>query len=299
MYILLLAAMLFWGFSFVWYKMAYQHFLPLTVVFFRLFLSSVFLFLLASTMRKLQHVSRKDLPLLFLIALFEPFLYFIGESLGMQYVSSTLASIIIATIPLFTPVAAYFFFKERISVLNIAGIIVSLAGVLIVVDANTSSGSSSLAGILLIFLAVFSAVGYSLMVKRLTERFNPFTIVAWQNGMGAILFLPLFLLFEFPRLDVSSITWKNMLPVIYLTFFASVLAFIFFVNAVASIGASKANIFTNAIPVFTALFSWLLLGEQLSLMKLTGMFIVMAGIFMSQLSRGRISRFLMVFRSQE
>jgi drug/metabolite transporter (DMT)-like permease len=123
--------------------------------------------------------------------------------------------------------------------------------------------------------------------------------VAWQNGMGAILFLPLFLLFEFPRLDVSSITWKNMLPVIYLTFFASVLAFIFFVNAVASIGASKANIFTNAIPVFTALFSWLLLGEQLSLMKLTGMFIVMAGIFMSQLSRGRISRFLMVFLSQE
>jgi len=299
MYILLLAAMLFWGFSFVWYKMAYQHFLPLTVVFFRLFLSSTFLFLLAATMRKLQHVSQKDLPLLFLIALFEPFLYFIGESLGMQYVSSTLASIIIATIPLFTPVAAYFFFKERISVLNIAGIIVSLAGVLIVVDANTSSGNSSLPGILLIFLAVFSAVGYSLMVKRLTERFNPFTIVAWQNGMGAILFLPLFLLFEFPRLDVSSITWKNMLPVIYLTFFASVLAFIFFVNAVASIGASKANIFTNAIPVFTALFSWLLLGEQLSLMKLTGMFIVMAGIFMSQLSHGRISRFLMVFRSQE
>ena len=296
MYILLSAAMLFWGFSFVWYKMAYQYFLPLTVVFFRLSFSSAFLFLLALTMRKLQHVSRKDLPLLFLVALFEPFLYFIGESFGMQYVSSTLASIIIATIPLFTPVAAYYFFKEKISVLNIAGIIISLAGVLIVVNANTSQGSSSLRGILLIFLAVFSAVGYSLLVKRLTERF---TIVAWQNGFGAILFLPLFLLFEFPGLDYNAITWKNMLPVVYLTFFASVLAFIFFVNAVASIGASKANIFTNAIPVFTALFSWLLLGEQLSAMKLTGMFIVIAGIVMSQMSRSRITRFLMVFRSQE
>lgn len=299
MYVLLLAAMLFWGFSFVWYKMAYQHFLPLTVVFFRLSLSSAFLFLLAVTMRKLQHVSRKDLPLFFLVALFEPFLYFIGESFGMQYVSSTLASIIIATIPVFTPVAAYYFFKEKISVLNIAGIIISLAGVLIVVNANSSHGTSSLLGVVLIFMAVFSAVGYSLLVKRLTERFNPFTIVAWQNGIGALLFLPLFLVFEFPALDFGAITWKNMLPVVYLTFFASVLAFIFFVNAVSSIGASKANIFTNAIPVFTALFSWLLLGEQLSAMKLTGMFIVMAGIVMSQMSRSRITRFLMVFRSQE
>lgn len=299
MYVLLVAAMLFWGFSFVWYKMAYQHFLPLTVVFFRLSLSSAFLFLLAATMKKLQHVSRKDLPLLFLVALFEPFLYFIGESFGMQRVSSTLASIIIATIPLFTPVAAYYFFKERISILNIFGIIVSLAGVLIVVKANTSHGSSSLLGVLLIFLAVFSAVGYSLLVKQLTERFNPFTIVAWQNGVGAILFFPLFWFFEFPRLEMDAITWKNMLPVVYLTFFASVLAFIFFVNAVATIGASKANIFTNAIPVFTALFSWLLLGEQLSAVKLTGMFIVIAGIVLSQISRSRISRFLMVFRSQE
>jgi len=299
MYVLLVAAMLFWGFSFVWYKMAYQHFLPLTVVFFRLSLSSAFLFLLAATMKKLQHISRKDLPLLFLVALFEPFLYFIGESFGMQRVSSTLASIIIATIPLFTPVAAYYFFKERISVLNIIGIIVSLAGVLIVVKANTSHGSSSLLGVLLIFLAVFSAVGYSLLVKQLTERFNPFTIVAWQNGVGAILFFPLFWFFEFPRLEIDAITWKKMLPVVYLSFFASVLAFIFFVNAVATIGASKANIFTNAIPVFTALFSWLLLGEQLSAVKLTGMFIVIAGIVLSQISRSRISRFLMVFRSQE
>jgi drug/metabolite transporter (DMT)-like permease len=179
------------------------------------------------------------------------------------------------------------------------GIIISLAGVLIVVNANSNPGNSSFRGVLLIFLAVFSAVGYSLLVKKLTERFNPFTIVAWQNGMGAVLFLPLFLLFEFPQLQFSSITWKALLPVIYLTFFASVLAFIFFVNAVAAIGASKANIFTNAIPVFTALFSWLLLGEQLGAIKLAGMLIVMAGIIMSQMSRTKISRLFLGFRSQE
>jgi len=299
MYSLLMASMAFWGCSFVWYKMAYLWFKPITVVFFRLTVSSSLLFLFARMAGKLQKVHKHDLPLFILVAFFEPFLYFLGESFGMQLVSSTLASILIATIPLFTPVAAFFLYKEKLSLLNISGIIISLAGVILVVCSNHLNWKSSATGILLISLAVFSAVGYSMAVKKVTERFNPFTIVAWQNGIGALFFLPLFLLHDLPKIDFAILQWHSFVPLLYLTFFASILAFVFFVYGVSKIGVTKANIFTNAVPVFTAIFAWLTLKEELGLVKIAGMAIVLSGIIMSQMSNSRLKKLWLMHRSQE
>jgi drug/metabolite transporter (DMT)-like permease len=74
------------------------------------------------------------------------------------------------------------------------------------------------------------------------------------------------------------------LPVAELSLFASCVAFILFAYSVSQMGITKANVFTNSIPVFTALFSFFILGERLTLQNITGMLIVIAGIIMSQLS---------------
>jgi drug/metabolite transporter (DMT)-like permease len=74
------------------------------------------------------------------------------------------------------------------------------------------------------------------------------------------------------------------LPVAELAFFASCGAFILFAYSVGKMGITKANVFTNSIPLFTALFSFLLLGEKLSFQNITGMLIVISGIVMSQIN---------------
>ena len=132
-YFLLVVAMIFWSFSFIWYKEVYLNFSPLTVVFLRLIISSSLLFLFTASIKKLQKIKRKDIKLFLLAAFFEPFIYFLGEAFGMKLISSTLAAIIVATIPLFTPIAAAYFYSERLSKINLSGLILSVAGVCMVV----------------------------------------------------------------------------------------------------------------------------------------------------------------------
>ena len=73
-------------------------------------------------------------------------------------------------------------------------------------------------------------------------------------------------------------------PIIELAVFASCGAFILFAYSVRNMGITKANVFSNCIPVFTALFSFILLGDKLTFQNMVGMAIVIAGLFMSQMN---------------
>jgi drug/metabolite transporter (DMT)-like permease len=73
-------------------------------------------------------------------------------------------------------------------------------------------------------------------------------------------------------------------PIIELSIFASCGAFILFAYSVKNMGITKANVFSNCIPVFTAFFSFILMGDRLTVQNITGMAIVIAGLFMSQMN---------------
>jgi drug/metabolite transporter (DMT)-like permease len=73
-------------------------------------------------------------------------------------------------------------------------------------------------------------------------------------------------------------------PILQLAVFASCGAFILFAYSVKNMGITRANVFSNSIPVFTAVFSFMILGEKLTAQNITGMAIVIAGLFMSQIN---------------
>ena len=115
-----------------------------------------------------------------LLAFFEPFIYFIGESYGLKITgSATLSAVIIATIPIFTMIMGRLLFNESLSRLNVAGIIAAVLGIVLFVWNGTIS-SENYYGILFLFLAVAGAVGYSSICKRLTSTYNAITITTWQ-----------------------------------------------------------------------------------------------------------------------
>ena len=281
-YISLILSMLFWGYTFVAFKFALESFKPISIIFFRLIISVIFLFTTAHLTGKLQKIKRSDYRYFFILAFFEPFLYFLGESFGLTYVSSTIGSVIIAIIPLIVPIAAYFMYREKLTILNWIGLIVSFAGVIVVVFSSEAEIIARLKGVVLLFLAVLSAVGYSLTVKGLSHKYNGFTITAYQNALGIILFLPLFLWNDASAILTvrpSVMSWTSLL---YLAIFGSSLTFVLFTFAIREIGVSRANIFSNLIPVFTAVFSYFLLKEAMPGLKVTGIFIVLTGVFLSQ-----------------
>lgn len=284
-------SMICWAFSFVWYKLALEYMQPLTLVLFRLMISSVFLFPFAFMLGKLQKIKRSDYRIFLLLAFFEPLLYFLGEVNGVQRVSSTLAAVIISTIPLFSPFVAWLFSGDRISPLNFAGIVISVAGVALVVDHPGFSWSGSITGILLLLLAVASALGYSVVIARISKRYNSITITAVQNLIGVVYFLPLFFQFEYADFHQVNFTPDLIRPLVYLSVFASSLAFVTFVYGVQKLGITRSNIFVNLIPVFTAVFAWFILKDPLYLSNMLGILIVVAGLFLSQSGGSWLGRF--------
>jgi len=233
---------------------------------------------------KLEKVKKEHYKLFFLSALFNPFLYFIGENFGLKYSSATISAVIIATIPVFSPIAAFFFLKERLSMLNVAGLFLSFVGVLAMLVNKDLSLNAAPVGMICLGFAVIAAIVYSLLLKRLAFHYSAFTVIAVQNLIGAILFLPLFLIFDFSKLSgiVYNYSWVSAL--IMLSVFASSLAFVFFAIGTREIGVSKTSIFTNLIPVITATGSFFLLNESFSLQKIIGIVIVIGGLFISQLN---------------
>ena len=282
-YLLLILAMVFWSFSFIWYKVVYLNFSPITLVFLRLLISSLLLFLFSAVMRKLVKVKTADIKIFLLAALFEPFIYFLGESFGMKLVSSTIAAIIVATIPLFTPLAASYFFREKLTGLNFTGLFISITGVAFVVFERGFTQTASVKGILLMLVAVTGAIGYSVCVKKLTDRYNAFTIVAWQNLIGLIYFAPLFFFFDKGYLHLLDKPLDTFYPVFKMAVCASTVAFLLFTMGIGKIGVTRANMFTNIIPVCTSILSFFMLGERFTWYKVAGIVMVIMGLFLSQI----------------
>ncbi len=279
--------MIFWAFSFIWFKMANEDFRPITIVFLRLIFAVILLTSYLTYTKKFVKIRKGDYRLFIMLAVFEPFVYFLGESYGLTYVSATVCSVLISTIPVFATLGAWLLFREKLKLINYLGIIISFLGVVIFILNKDGSISYNLKGMALIFLAVFSAVGYNLTLSRLVDHYSPIYIVNVQNVIGAILFLPIFLTMELKPFTEIQLTFKMFLPVITLAVFASCTAFILFAFSVRNLGLLKANVFTNSIPLFTAFFSFVLLGDKLTVRNLIGMFVVVAGLYMSQM-RGRI-----------
>lgn len=171
-------AMVFWSFSFIWFKIAYIAYQPITVVIFRLVISSGLIFIIAALLKRLQKPTKKDFLLIVLMSFFEPFIYFLGESYGLMYVSSTVAAVIVATIPLFTPIVAIYFYKEKISGMNFLGMFISFIGVALVVLNNDFRFAASPLGVGLEFGAVFAAIGYSIILKKIAGSITKNTSVS-------------------------------------------------------------------------------------------------------------------------
>ncbi|HYW97027.1 MAG TPA: DMT family transporter [Bacteroidales bacterium] len=289
-YLSLVLTMLFWGLTFVFYKFAFESFRPITVIFLRLIISVPFIVLSARLLKKMEKVERSDLLYVLMLSAFEPFLYFMGESYGLTFVSSTMAAVIVATIPLIVPVAAFIVYRERLNLLNKIGLMVSFSGVLAVVFSGEVQFGATLKGALLMFMAVFSAVGYAILVKRLTGKYNGFTITAYQNFFGIFMFLPFFLLVDFDTFRTTIPTLKAVIALVYLAVFGSSITFILFTRGVRELGASRANIFTNLIPVFAAVASFFLLNEAMPSLKIVGIVLVLIGLIMSQVKSVKLRK---------
>ena len=279
--------MILWSFSFIWFKQANLNYHPISIVFMRLGISSVLLYIVHRFIGLGQKFKTKDFRPFLLLALFNPFIYFLGESFGLSRVSATVGAVIIALIPVFIPFVAFYALHEKLTRLNYLGILVSFTGVLMILVDRDLGINASPTGLALMFLAVFAAVIYTILLKKITTSYNPVFIITWQNIFGTLYFLPLFLIFGLKDITNVAFSIDKFVPIIKLAIFASSLAFILYAYGLKEVGASRTSIFSNIIPAITAILSYFLLKEEFNLFKIMGIFIVLGGLFLTQIKTSR------------
>ena len=300
-YIAIVAAMLIWAGAGIAVKEALVIFSPLTLIVMRftlavLLMLSIGLLFRHNSIVGLQRVERKDIPLFLLGGLFHPLLYFIFETYTYQSFSSpTVAEALLSTQPVMAPLFAWVLLRERVTRNNILGIVLSTLGVMMLLmmgGGPLAMGDGSIGkGVLLAVLTVSMSVSYSVVLRRIPAQYSPLSIVFYVQSFALVLFYVLWgvmdrgngLLGDEGMRLLGEGQWvKSLLSVGYLAVLASVTAFILFCYTVRQIGVTRANVFNNVRPVFTAILMWMMFGEILPIWKIIGIIIIIIGLFISQ-----------------
>ena len=198
---------------------------------------------------------------------------------ALQYTEALNALLIQSSGPLFVALWSLLLFGMRLTWAQLAGITISLAGVLTIllrgdlaalVNIQFNRGDVMFAG------AVLSFGLYSALITR-RPKIHQLSLISFTIGCGALLLLP-FSVWEFSsgvRLKPDALTFAT---VVYVMIFPSTLAYLFFNRGIALIGPNRASPFLHLVPVFGSAMAILLLGEQPRLFHLTGYLLVLAGV---------------------
>ena len=249
----------------------------------RLAIASLVMLPALALTRRLQRIKKEDIKWFLLLAFCEPFIYHLCETNGVQLVSGSLASVVIATIPLFVPFGMWVAYRQRIRLPLIIGVVLSLTGVVIMLMGGEGL-TGNMKGMLFLSGAVAIAVVYTLLLVKIVDRYNPLVITTWQNVIGLIYFLPIMFAFDSSALPLLSWSPKMLLILGTLGIFCSTLAYAGYNYGVRNLGASEACIFNNAIPIFSLIAALAIGQESFSWGKLAGMCIVIAGVVISQIN---------------
>ena len=297
--IALIVSMIIWSVSGIAIKHALAVLPPFTMIVLR-FVPSVLLMLLIGLVCRnnplfgLQRLQWRDLPLFLIAGFCQPFLYYLLETFTYDALNSpTIAETLLSTSPLLSPLFAAALLRERVTRFNIAGILISTAGVFILTLVGSSDYSiGNYWGILLAFAAVSAAVIDSIMMRKVPARYSSLSFIFYAQCVSLLFFLPIWYFREGPdvlaTIDFSQLSTLNsplsiaLLCVAYLTIFASVVAFILFCYALRQVGVTQANAFNNIRPAFTALWMFLFFGEQLPFAKWAGIVLIIFGLFICQ-----------------
>lgn len=290
----LVLSMVIWSVSGIAIKHALAVLPPFTMIIMR-FVPSVLLMLCIGLLFRhnplfgLQRLQLKDLPLFLVAGFCQPFLYYLLETFTYDALNSpTIAETLLSTSPLLSPLFAAVFLRERVTVSNIIGILISTGGVFVLTLVGSKDYSvGNYWGVLLAFAAVSAAVVDSLMMRKVPARYSSLSFIFYAQLVSLLFFIPVWLWQEgvgaVRAIDWTSVEAHTALGcVAYLTVFASVIAFVLFCYALRIVGVTQANAFNNIRPAFTALWMLIFFGEHLPLAKWIGIILIIFGLFVCQ-----------------
>ena len=212
------------------------------------------------------------------VVLFHSFVY-----TALQTTTAINAGLMIAVIPIFIPGVAWVIHRDRPTARQMAGIVASIAGVLVIIsraDLDVLASLTFQAGDLWMLAAVAMWAFYSVILKDRPDGVSAKTLVVSIAGAGVVLTAPLYL-WELGRGLTMDINVANLVTIGYVAVFASIVAYFAWNRGVAEIGSIRAGPFLHLLPVFSALLAMAFLGERVEIFHIPGVALIVTGIWLA------------------
>jgi len=276
----LLLVIIIWGSTFASIKIILPQVPPNTLALLRFIIASIVLglFLVITKQPRLQ---KQDLPGILLSGFSGIAIFNVLQNQGLRYAGATDAAILIAMSPVFIALLSWVILKERISKLQVIGIVIAFAGSVLVATNGSFNdfGFNKLRvyGDLLVLLSSLAWAIFSITLKKLLMRYPPTTIMTYSTFAGTIFLIP-FSLSEYPVnfLAINSAGWIN---IIYLGVLASALGNLIWNSALEKVPAVTAGAYLYLSPVVAAVVAFIFLHEIPGMYTIVGGLIILMGTF--------------------
>jgi drug/metabolite transporter (DMT)-like permease len=270
-----------WGGTFIAGRIAAAQMTAPMAAFWRYVIATVILVILSFVIeRGLPRLSRKQWVSVCLLGATGVTAYNLCFMFGMETVSASRGSLIIATVPAATLLGGALFLHEPLTLRRVAGVLIALLGVAIELGHGNPlvlfSGHSGI-GEVALFGGVLSWAAYTLIGKRLLTEMSPLAATTYAALTGTAM-LALVCAVN-GDLVPPQVTFKGWMALAYMGIFGTAIAFVWFYDGVRTIGPARSMVFVNLVPIFAIAFAMLLLGEKLELSMVAGAALVVAGVF--------------------
>jgi len=243
---------------------------------------------------------RNEILPIFLLGFIGIIIYHLGLNYGEQYVSPGAASLIIATIPIFTAILSIIILKEKITSKKLTGFFLSLAGVILISLLGTPETKIQieyLLGAIGVLIAAIVASLYTIAGKKMLEKHSAVYLTFYAILFGSIGLIPFIPLSTQPLTSqVLKMTYQAWGALLFLGIFSTIIAYYIWYAALKIKNASEISIYLYAIPVLSTILSYFLVDQKITIYFILGGILVLAGLYI--VNTKKQNKKLRLFREQ-
>lgn len=273
-------AIIFWGASFIATKYLLDFISPETIISMRLILAVVLLLPIAFFTGKQFKIKLKSHSYILILAAIGVFHLWIQVT-GMRFTTASNTGWIIGTAPVFIAILGFIFFKEKLSIINLVGILVASFGLLLLVGKGDPFNLNffSHKGDLLVLASAFTWGIYSVVNKKISLDYSPLMTILYLFIMMAAIIIPINISSSVIE-SVLNLDFTGWISILFLGLFCSGISYVIWAFALRELEAKKVGAYLYFEPMVTVIAAYLLLNEEITLLMILSGIIITAGVIL-------------------
>ena len=273
-------AVISWGCSFVATKIALSELTPVTIIIMRLIFAVVFLFVIALATKRDFSIDFKKHTSILLLAIIAVFHLWIQVT-GLKYTTAVNTGWIIGLAPVFMALLGYLFFREKLRIINIAGIVMAFFGLLLLIGKGDFSNIDLISnkGDVMVLASAFTWSVYSLVNKKITFSYPPLMTILYLFITMAVILIP-FNLSREALYSVVNLSLMGWVAVLFLGLICSGVSYVFWAQALKDMDSARVGSFLYFEPFVTIFTAWLFLNEQITFVIVLSGVIITTGVIL-------------------